>query len=535
MKTTPIGPFLGINHYLPDFSLSTENGDWLRDAENVDLDNSGWVSRRADPLQVQAMTDAHSLYMLTATEGYLVRGTAMYSVTLAPSYSEALFRVLASGAAVSWQEYGGKLYYTSATDYGKIVGGTWYPMGMPTPAAPSCSAIAGALFAGDYQVSVSYTNATTEEEGGLSASSKVTLAAAGGLRITLPSSVPGASHANVYVSTVNGSIPMFVGSYVLGTASVDVAAEPTRLREGIFKDEEPLPNGTRLFLFNGQLCSISGKYLYYGIPYKPGYCLKTNKRVTFESDIGIAIGNQNGVYVSAGETYFMSGRQIGADMDVRIVLHYGGVPGTEFVIENVVPDALIVGWFGSLGVIFADINGVVTEVMAATVKQAAPASGISVVVEEENEDYRKVVSCGWCVNVKTKAVSRYSGWPVTSASRGYVTVPTGVCTLSGGSAKIEGNISLGKKNFGSENKKALPACYVGAASATPMELRVTTPEHEDYRYEARSCSDDMQIHRIDPGKGLRANWYDLALYNTEGSDFILASASFAPVASGRRI
>jgi hypothetical protein len=535
MKTQPIGPFLGINHYLPDFSLSTENGDWLRDAENVDIDNSGWPSRRADLLQIQAMTDAHSLYLLTDAEGYLVRGTAMYAVTLAPSYSETLFRVLASGAAVSWQEYDGKIYYASETDSGKIVGGVWYPMGLPTPAAPSCLAIAGTLFAGDYQVSVSYTNATTEEEGGLSASSKVTLAASGGLRITLPSSVPGASHANVYVSTVNGSIPMFVGSYVLGTASVDVAAEPTRLREGIFKDEEPLPNGTRLFLFNGQLCSISGKYLYYGIPYKPGYCLKTDKRVPFESDIGIAIGNQNGVYISAGKTYFLAGRQIGPDMEARVILHYGAVPGTEFAVDNAVPEALIVGWFGARGVVFADINGSATEVMATTVKQAPPASGVSVVVEEGGEEYRKVVSCGWCVNVKTNAVSRYSGWPVSSASRGYVTVPTGVCMLSGGTAKLEGHISLGKKDFSAENLKYLPACYVGAASDTPMELRVTTPAHEDYRYEARSCSDDMQIHRIDPGKGLRANWYDLSLYNTEGSDFALASASFAPVASGRRI
>ena len=535
MKTFPVGPFLGINHYLPDTSLSTENGDWLLDAENVDIDNSGWPSRRADLLQIQAMTDAHSLYMLTATDGYLVRGTAMYAVTLAPSYSETLFRVLTSGAAVSWQEYDGKLYYASATDSGKIVNGTWYPIGMPTPTAPACSTIAGTMFAGDYQVAVSYTNSTTKEEGGLSASAKVTLAALGGLRITLPAIVDGASHINVYVSTVNGSISMLIGSWTVGTTSIDVAADPTRLREGIFKDEEPLPNGTRLFLFNGQLCSISGKNLYYGIPYKPGYCLKTDKRVPFESDIGIAVGNQNGLYVSAGKTYFMAGRQIGPDTEMRVILHYGAVPGTEFAIESAISEALIIGWFGARGVVFADTSGAITEAMAQTVKQAPPASGISVVVEENGEEYRKVVSCGWCVNVKTKAVSRYSSWPVTSASSGYVTVPTGVFALSGGIAKIDGHISLGKKNFGSENLKSLPACYIGAASATPMELRVTTPNHEDYRYEARSCSEDMQIHRIDPGKGLRANWYDLALYNTEGSDFMLASVSFAPAGSGRRI
>lgn len=533
MNTQPLGPFLGINHYLPDTSLSTEDGDWLRDAENVDVDNSGWISRRADLLQIQAMTNAHSLYMQTATDGYLVRGTAMYAVTLAPSYSEALFLVLTSGASVSWQEYDGKLYYTSATDSGKIVGGIRYPIGLPTPAAPTCTTVLGALYAGTYQVGVSYYNNVTGEEGGISASSNPSLSADGGIRITLPGASADATHINVYFSTVNGSIPMWIGSYAIGTATVDVVAEPTRLREGIFKDEEPLPNGTRLFLFNGQLCSISGKYLYYGIPYKPGYCLKTDKRVPFESDIGITIVNQNGLYVSAGKTYFMAGRQIGPEMDMREILHYGAVPGTEFDLEGVDPEHHTVGWFGERGIIFADPNGQVSEIMASAIMLAAPTSGVSVVTDTNDID--KVVSCGWCVNVDTKAVSRYSNWPVTSASRGYVTVPTGVCALSGGAAKIEGHISLGKKNFGSENLKHLPACYVGAASATPMELRVSTPDDEDYRYEARSCSEAMQIHRIDPGKGLRANWYDLSLYNTEGSDFTLTSFSFAPVASGRRI
>jgi hypothetical protein len=68
-----------------------------------------------------------------------------------------------------------------------------------------------------------------------------------------------------------------------------------------------------------------------------------------------------------------------------------------------------------------------------------------------------------------------------------------------------------------------------------MELRVTTPEAEDCRYEARSSAAEMRIQRVDPGRGLRANWYDLSIYNTEGADFTLASVSFAPVASGRRI
>jgi len=533
MKTTPSGPFLGINNRLPDFALSVrDKGDWLRDAVNVDIDNAGWVQSRSVPLLVQSMVDAHSLHMDTDTTGYLVRGTAMYAVTLAPSYSETLFRVLASGARVSWVEYNSALYYSSETDSGKIVGGTWYPMGMPTPDIPSCSVITGTVFAGKYQVAVSYTNSTTKEESGLSAADEVVLSIDGGIRVSLPASTPGSTHINVYVSPVNDPIPRFVSSHAVGTSSVDIVANPALLRPGITRYEEPLPVGSRLFMFNGQLCAVSGKDLLYGIPFKPGYCLTTNKRVPFENDIEIAIGNQNGVYVSAGKTYFMVGRQIGEEMEVRQILHYGAVPGTEFSIETGDPEHHTVGWFGENGIVFADTNGVVSEIMASTITQTPPASGVSVVLD--TNDIYKVVSCGWCANEGTRAVSRYADWPVTSESVGYATMPDGVYLLSGG-AGVDCRLDLGKKNFGTENKKALPAVYVGAASSEPIVLVITTPDGDEFEYPARSCSDTIEIHRIDPGKGLRENWYGLALKNDRGSSITLASASFAPAVSGRRI
>ena len=119
-------------------------------------------------------------------------------------------------------------------------------------------------------------------------------------------------------------------------------------------------------------------------------------------------------------------------------------------------------------------------------------------------------------------------------SGSYATGAAGFYDLESTGA-VDANISLGKNDFGGENLKRLPACYLGASSDTPMELRVTTPDDEDYRYEARSCGADIRMHRVDPGQGFNSNWYNLSLYNTEGSDFTLASVSFAPVASGRRI
>lgn len=68
-----------------------------------------------------------------------------------------------------------------------------------------------------------------------------------------------------------------------------------------------------------------------------------------------------------------------------------------------------------------------------------------------------------------------------------------------------------------------------------MTLRVQTPGDVDYWYDARSGSDALQQQRIDPGKGLRANWYELTLSNSEGSPFTLANVTFADTKSTRRI
>lgn len=543
MKTQPSGPFLGINNRLPDFSLSVrDKGDWLRDAVNVDIDNAGRVRRRAAATLVQAMTDADSLYMTGTTTGYLRRGAAIYAIAL-PTYSEALFKILSADAPLSWAEFNGVLYYSNGTDSGRIEGGVAYPWGLATPNAPTCTTIPGAIYAGAYQVGVSYYNNVTGEEGGISASSNPSLSAAGGIRVTLPGASPGATHVNVYFSTVNGSIPMWIGQYAIGTASIDVAAEPTRLRESNGRFERPLPAGTQIFMANGRLCSVDGNRINIGSPARPGYYIPIDGRqraegapmdygyITFPADVDLAVPTQMGVYVAYGDvTQFFAGTDLAATELVKDVLPYGAVPGTAFVVPH--KENPLVGWFGAHGIVLGDPQGTVKDAMIDNIDLTPPASGTSAVVQTDG--YKRVVSCGWCLNLESNAATRYEGWPVTSAARGYATMPDGLYLLDS-TGPVDAHVDLGKHDWGVEEMKAVPACYLGVSSDAPMELRVTTPTHEDYRYEARTSSTELRIQRVDPGRGLRANWYALSVYNTEGSEFTLASISFAPVASSRRI
>ena len=79
------------------------------------------------------------------------------------------------------------------------------------------------------------------------------------------------------------------------------------------------------------------------------------------------------------------------------------------------------------------------------------------------------------------------------------------------------------------------AVYLGVNSEEALTLTVTLPDGSSYDYDARSASTELKVQRVDPGRGIRANWFDLTLSNAVGSDFTLASVSVAATVSTRRI
>lgn len=531
MKTQTKGPFLGINNRLPDFALHVDKvGDYLRDAVNVDIDNSGSPRRRQATEKLVALTNPHSLHMLNATDGYMVIGGVMYQVAMLPAYSQSMFLVLSNDDPVAWLASGDSLYYSNGTDSGRISSGVNYPWGLPTPSDPTTSQIGGNLFEGGHQVAVAYRNDVTGEMGGVSPSSNPDVTTpTGGLRVTLPGAVSGATHIDIYISTVNGSIPMLVATVPVGTTLYDIIDYGTG-REANQRFEAPLPAGTQLFMFNGCLCSVKGSDVFEGIPYRPGYYLPVEGRIPWPAAVSNVIPAQNGAYVVADQTYWIPGTHITSSKDViRDVLPYGGVKGTSFSFGD--SDNITYGWFGRDGVVLATEAGTVSAPMFENIDLIAPLTGTATVLYDRG--YLRVVSCGWCLNLEKLFATRYTDYDFTSVSGGYGTKTDGIYSMSV-SGKVDAMVDLGKENFGVENFKHLPAVYVGVDSETPMELTIDVPEGS-YTYDARSSSENNRMQRFDPGKGLRANWYNLKLANTEGSDFNLASVSFAPVASTRRI
>lgn len=532
MKTTPIGPFLGINNRVPDFALRKStaqlSGNYLREAENVDIDNARRLRRREGEMLVQAMTAPHSMF-----GGYLVRDSAIYAYIPYPTYNETFVKSLTSNARMSWHEEGGDIFYSNGTDSGRITGGVFYPLGLTTPVAPTCSAVAGTLMAGTYQVAVSQYNDVTGEEGGVSPSSNPELMIDGGVRVTLPSVVTGATHINVYISTVNGSIPALVGKYT--GAYVDITTTPATTREAPQRFEAPLPAG-RLFFSNGRLCSFSGQNLYVGLPFRYGYYDIVAGWLAFKDNVTIGAANQKGTYVATeANTYWIPGDLGDVKDTISEPFPFGAVLGTEWRH----PATTDIGWFSENGFIVANTQGEAVPVTFDYLDITnIPAEGVSNI--RWTDGYVRVYSCGYCMNLENNHPTQYTGYGFTSFAGDYGTKIDGVYALTDSAAKVSAKVALGKQNFSTEELKHLPNVYLGCSSPEPLEMQVQWPdprtgEIQDYTYPARNADTSVRMQRVDVGKGARSSWFDLTVYNQSGSDFTLASVSFTPVASGRRI
>jgi len=528
MKNKTLGPFLGINNKLPDFALHVDRkGDFVRTAENVDIDDAGHIVRRPATTLAVAMTDAHSLHMVSATAGFIARGLALYRFTGLPlTYAETLVKVLTTTAALSWVTIGDDYFYSNGTDSGRISSNVWYPLGMATPAAPTTATIAGGLLAGWYQVSISYSNSVTGEEGGLSATTARELTATGGIRVTLPGAgAAGATHTNIYLSAANGTVAYWLAKVTVATTTYDCVSLAAG-RESPGRFESPLTAGT-LFHSNGRLCSFIGRNVFIGEPYRYGYMRPLSGIMTFHGDVNVAIENQGGTFIVADQTYWFPGDLGNIDGIIPTVLPYGGVPGTAFTF----PDKSFVGWFGDDGIVFGSTSGEVEAVMSENVSVTPPESGTAIVFQN---GYDVIVSCGWSLNISNRTATQYSDWSFTSLSGDYGTKADGIY-LTRTTGQVDASVGFGKLDFGSDAIKHVPTAYEGVDADYPMELTLVTPSEGSYTYSARSSGTDLKIQRFDIGKGLRSNWFDVSTNNTDGSAFTLASLSFLVAETSRRI
>ena len=147
----------------------------------------------------------------------------------------------------------------------------------------------------------------------------------------------------------------------------------------------------------------------------------------------------------------------------------------------------------------------------------------------------------WALNTTTQASSMYEGYDFNSfgllGGHYYGCKGDGLYRLEGADdagTPIRASINFGLKDFGKSELKGITNAYIGVASDGAMVLKVSA-NGDDYFYSARANDTHRKTQRFDVGKGLRANYFELELLNTDGCDFDLSSIEFAAVTLSRRI
>ena len=99
---------------------------------------------------------------------------------------------------------------------------------------------------------------------------------------------------------------------------------------------------------------------------------------------------------------------------------------------------------------------------------------------------------------------------------------------------IRASMSYGKQDFNTKTSKRMISAYVGASSTGKLYLKITV-EGKEYIYAARDSSPEIQQQRFDVGRGLAGNYFTFELFNKNGADFEIDSATFVAADFKRRV
>lgn len=316
-----------------------------RRLQNVDVLDDGRVRRRAGTTSV-FNAPTHSLF------GYNRVGYAVVTnnlVLLQEDGSYSTIRANVGPNPVWYLGLNGQVYWSNGTNTGvSDVSGGDHIWGIPHAQPPVCTASAvGGLYAGGYQVCITFLLATGEE-GGWADSTLVNVAAGGGITVTgLPNAVPHAdiTHFRVYVTAANSTTQFRYGDYPIGTASVSIVSTASQGEVDNSYKLYPFPACTNLTHYRGRVYGVTGNVLWYSEPLRYRLCDITKNFIVFDSDITMVADVNDGLYISDSKnTWVLSGNDP-SSFERNLVFPYPALQGSP------VRDArnATVYWFSTRG------------------------------------------------------------------------------------------------------------------------------------------------------------------------------------------
>lgn len=337
-----LGPWpAGINNRAHKYELPEGA---VVDALNVDITSSGRILRRKGTTQLLTSTSAHSAFGGSVNFLFMEDG----ELHLGLPGDDSVLRSGMSARRVAYIEVNGDIYYSNGEVTGKVRSdGTHTTWGVPTPSSqPTIAAVAaGGMYAGRYQIGVTFEDSYGEVSGAL-APQAVDVAAGGGILVTnIPQSTD-ASYVSLYVTEPNGDKLYEYVTIPMGLTTQLVAASANKRGLLTTVHHEPFPPCDMLTYYNGRIYGVKDNVAWYTNPLMYGlvdYSLGDNF-ILFPEDVTVFAPTVDGIYVCSDKTYFLAGKGP-ADFSLQMKSKARGVYRTQVDIENTDN----VAWFGELG------------------------------------------------------------------------------------------------------------------------------------------------------------------------------------------
>lgn len=367
----------GMNNVSPEYDLPANDfgvAVAARDAKNVDfIDRAGKYRRRAGYTKVIDASSPSSLfadsefpYMLVAVGG-----------TIEAIDPQLVSTPVVGGLAdtdVSCCELNGEVLWTIGNNVTGRINDLLEnrPLGLPMCGIGALAAQDnGGLVAGVYQVCLSYMT-ESGEEGGVGKAGLVTVAANGGILVTLPMANPvGCDYIRVWVSEPNGTLLYHVDDIPAGTPAMTIDQGPRGKDNRELLNLIPLPPGSIIRNLNGIVWMAQGRYLLYSEAMRAGLYNPAKNFIGLSKPVDMMqpVGDSSaaGMYVGSGDRVIWFGGATPKQSERRLVRMRGAVPGTGIS----VPYSLLGGessiqvamWMGKDGVPCIGLPGGVVKPM----------------------------------------------------------------------------------------------------------------------------------------------------------------------------
>lgn len=374
-KTTPLGPFMGINNRLPDHQLAfvergQKAGDYLRNAVNVDLTDAGTLQRRKGSTLAHPGSGCHSLWS-DGDVAFFVDGSAIKTLPEGNTVRAGL----TYGKPVSWCRLpDDRVAWSNGAELGFIDRGVSAPPPVtPNPAPTVLASPGGSLHGGAYQVAI-----TALDEAGRESGStwpvQVQVPDAGTIEIL---NLPG-TKVNIYVSPLNGDT-LF---HVMTTSASSFAFSVASMALGRQLDVVgllPIPPGNIVRYYHGRLLTATHQQLCYSEPFAYWLYNPLRNRIPLAC-LTLVEPVEGGLYLATEDnTWWLPGADIDQPELLVEILPYGAVPGTATRFDNS-PQVM---WFSKRGLVVGDAQGQVRNLQESTLAVRPRRTGAMLLREED--------------------------------------------------------------------------------------------------------------------------------------------------------